>query len=187
MYQVSNPQEIHVFWNDGFRGDRPCTAILKDEKELIKFLAEGYVNSYLYDWLGIRFWDINHNKRFDYVYIDGYDRAIEVRTYKHEAWDYYQKILKHQDRPDKYIWWKNKTYKGEFRREPVEGIHKPKGWAHERGRGPRMKQIVAMYKNPEYKEFNRGDKVEFPWWDDIYRSPQKNWKEQRKVRHQWER
>lgn len=183
MYQVNNPQEIYVYWNAGFRADKPMCTMLKNEKELIKFIAQGYVETYD-DYLHM-YHSIECNKRFYYFYCDGYDREIEPRAYKREAWDFYVKFLKHQDNSRKYIWWNNKTYKGEFRREPVEGIHKPKGWKNARNRGPRMKQLVAMYCDPEQKEFNRGDRFSFPWWDDLWREPQKCWKEQRKTRHQW--
>ena len=42
-----------------------------------------------------------------------------------------------------------------------------------------------MYANPEYKDFNRGSRKDYPigWWDDWYRSRERNWKSQR--RHQW--
>lgn len=182
MYQIDNPQEFYVYWYGGFNASKPMYAILENEKELIKFIAQGYVETY--DSLTL-YHSIDRNRRFDYMYTDGYNRNIEPRTYKSEAWEYYRKFLKSQDKPRQYIWWKNKTYKGEFRREPVEGIHKPKGWRCGRNRGPRMKQIVAMYHDPEQKEFNRGNTFWFPWWDDVYRVPQKCWKEQRKTRHQW--
>jgi len=178
MYKIENPQEIYVYNSKGNMVD-----ILFSERDLIKFLAEGYSRSYYYfmdNW-----WDINHNNYFSYLYIDGYGRKLEVRTYKNEAWDYFSRYFRHQVKSEKSYWRRNKTYKGEFRREPVQslgGKWNRKGPSHHQ---PRMRQITAMYKNPEYKEFNRGDKIEFPWWDDIYRKPQKCWKEQRKTRHQW--
>lgn len=186
MFVIDNPQEIYVDWESNY-SNRTYHVVLYSEKELIRFIAQGYRETFYYD-LDILCHDINHNKRFYYSYVDSYNRKIEPRAYKLDAWNYYSRFLRHQVKSDKSIYWKSeKYYKGRFRREPVEGIHKPRGWKNGRNRGPRLRQVVAMYKDPEQKPFNRGCRFEFPWWDDCFREPQKCWKEQRKVRHQWER
>lgn len=74
----------------------------------------------------------------------------------------------------------------EYRKDPVPHIHKFRGgpnWSP-----PHTRKITRIYKNPEYKQFNRGTLKEIPqWWDDRSRDVQRSWKEQSKVRHQWER
>jgi len=78
-------------------------------------------------------------------------------------------------------------YYGVFRETSVPHTGKHRGGPSIRPR--KIKHIVAIYKNPEYKEFNRGSHKELPdgWWDDWTRSVERNWKSQRKVRHQWQR
>ncbi len=73
-----------------------------------------------------------------------------------------------------------------YRKTPVPYTKKIRGGP--RWSPPHTAGIIRMYKNPEYKDFNRGSIKEIPtWWDERDRRVQKNWKEQRKVRHQWER
>jgi len=78
-------------------------------------------------------------------------------------------------------------YYGVFRETSVPHTGRYRGGPSIRPR--KIKHIVAMYGNPEYKEFNRGSHKELPdgWWDDWTRSVERNWKSQRKVRHQWQR
>lgn len=73
-----------------------------------------------------------------------------------------------------------------FRREPVPHTGKHRKYRYF-CRLPRTKQIKTVFANPEMKEFNRsGIKMVPKWWDDCPRVLQRSWKEQAKVRHQWE-
>lgn len=66
---------------------------------------------------------------------------------------------------------------------PSLGIRKRRGGPHVHPR--KIKHIAVMYSNPEFKEFNRGSRNDYPdgWWDNWYRVRERNWKSQRC--HQW--
>jgi len=136
-------------------------------------------------------------KRF--IIYDNYDRIINIHDYKKDAfklWQYkYKKnnynwsdyyFFKRRKINKKYSKWRRQFLNYEYRKDPVPYIHKIRGggwWS-----SPHTAQIIRMYKNPEYKKFNRGSIKEVPtWWDDRYRRVQKSWKEQTKCRHQWEK
>lgn len=171
------------------------------EKDLIQYLAGGIkdeLNRGHYAIIPLN-WDLDdiatwyfpywwNCRVFRQEYQDGYGRIIIPKIYKHDAWQFYYNVLKNRKDENSYSYKrKNKIYIGSFRRTPVVGIHKLRGGPHIRPR--KIKQIKTMYANPEYKEFNRGSKKEYPlgWWDDWYRCTEKNWKSQGKYRHQWEK
>ena len=179
MYNIEKNDKIYVGYYDTWR---PKYHIKKlgNEKDLICVLAFGFENK-------IDVWGneaINHNSRMSYDYWDGYNRIITPQSYKIDAWIYYNNFIKNKKVKKNYSYWrKNQIYKGTFRRTPVEGISKWRGGPSTKPR--RIKQIQAMYANPEYKKFNRGShkNISDGWWDDWYRSVERNWKSQRK--HQW--
>ncbi|AXF52281.1 MAG: hypothetical protein [Caudoviricetes sp.] len=78
---------------------------------------------------------------------------------------------------------KNKTYRGEFRKEPVEGIHK-NSYFLPYIKSKRYKHLVSERLNPETKKFCRGS---LDFWDIgyTYRNYDRSWKRQNKRRHQW--
>ena len=176
MYVIEKPKdEIYCCYFDRFHLRLIIKRVAENEKEFIIFLAKGFKR----DICGLLY-----NKRMEYKYYDGYNRNIDPHIYyktAHLLW-----VEKYKNLPEEY--WLNKrdrqkTYKGEFRKKPVEGIRKRRGGPYRRPR--RLRGIAAMYANPEYKDFNRGSRKDYPegWWDDWYRSRERNWKSQR--RHQW--
>lgn len=183
MYQIENKSDIFVEHCIGFCRTNKIDRI-GTEQNLIVYLANGF--RHFSNYLG---WDEGYNNsRFAEHFFDGYGRDINGYAYKKDAWKYYCQYIRCKDNEVKknyFYWSKSKTYKGIFRRTPVEGIHKIRGGPSTRPR--RIKQIKAMYANPEYKEFNRGSHKEVPdgWWEDWYRCKEKNWKSQSKRRHQW--
>lgn len=191
MYHIENKSDIFVeYYVDSFHQNYKIERI-GNEKDLIVYLANGffkpfdyydYDNRSKYDYMGYK------NIRFAQSYFDGYGRNINGHAYKEDAWTYYCQYIRGKDALDKRdssYWRKNKKYKGIFRKTPVEGIHKWRGGPSVRP--PRNKHLKAMYANPEYKEFNRGNHKEIPygWWDDRPRGKEKSWKSQSKKRHQW--
>jgi hypothetical protein len=188
MYQIENKDDIFVGF---YYFQEYIIRRIGNERDLIKYLAKGYrpygMPEHSYEE-GYDYKYVNH--RFSEDFFDGYGRTITPTIYKNDAWVYYVNYIRgtNEDKKEYFYWKKNKVYKGTFRRTSVEGIHKR--WRGGPSIRPRhIKPIVAMYKNPEYKEFNRGSHKELPdgWWDDWRRVEEKNWKSQRKTRHQWER
>lgn len=179
MYTIEKPKdEIYCYDFNKLTFRLIIKCIAKNEKELIMYLAKGFYRDS---------WGFLKNKRMENQYYDGYGRQIDPHIYYNSAhllW-----VEKYKNLPPETTeqiwkkWKKNKTYRGEFRREPVEGIRKRRGGQHVRPR--KIKHIAAMYSNPEFKEFNRGSRNDYPdgWWDDWYRVRERNWKSQR--RHQW--
>ena len=176
MYVIEKPKdEIYCCYFDRFHLRLIIKRVAENEKEFIIFLAKGFKRD---------IWGLLYNKRMEYQYYDGYNRIIDPHIYyktAHLLWVEKYKNLPEEDWLNKRD--RQKTYKGEFRKEPVEGIRKRRGgpYCHPR----RLRGIAAMYANPEYKDFNRGSRKDYPegWWDDWYRSRERNWKSQR--RHQW--
>ena len=190
MYTITNHDEIYVEYIDPYWPHKHKLQILKNEKQLIAFIARGYTDTFhrLHrEWfLSLYSLKSNYNDRFKYKYIDGYGRIIDPYIYKKDAWLYYCKYLKnsasngcnHKKRV------KNRPYSGEFRRTPVPGTGKCKGGPY--SKRPRTKRIAAMYGNPEFKKYNRGCKQNyscFNCWESPHRCNERNWKSQRK--HQW--
>jgi len=177
MYEVVNRDSIYT---EGYWGRRREYQIRKigDESALIRYLA----NAYKY-WGGTDY----SNDAYNSHYFDGYGRDINARAYEADAWLYYLEHIKGKVKNRKPYSVKNKVYYGVFREIPVSHTGRYRGGPSIRPR--KIKHIVAMYGNPEYKEFNRGSHKELPdgWWDDWTRSVERNWKSQRKVRHQWQR
>lgn len=186
MYNVYNASDVFYLWNIKHQQ----LSLIGDEKDLIQLLAKCYekkwywdnelTNSILDDF-GCNINEVGKS----YQIFDGMNRCINPKIYEQEAYDLYLKYYKKsKERQDYRIWSiENKTYKCEFRREPVEGLIKRRG-----GPGCRIRKtarIRKMYLNPEYKDFNRGSYKEIPqWWDDHkFRCRQRSWKSHRK--HQW--
>lgn len=179
MYNIEKPkEEIYCYSFNKFYMHLTIQCIAKNEKEFIGYLARGFRKDV---------WGFLVNDRMKDQYYDGYGRQIDPHIYYNSAhllW-----VEKYKNLPSETIeqtlkkWKKNKTYCGEFRKEPVEGIRKRRGGPYARPR--KIKHIAAMYSNPEFKEFNRGSRNDYPdgWWDDWYRVRERNWKSQR--RHQW--
>ena len=83
------------------------------------------------------------------------------------------------------LYWQKMNFNYQFRKTPVPHTRKWRGGSNYRN--PHTAKIMRMYKNPEYKNFNRGSYHEIPtWWDEKMRDPQRSWKVQSKCRHQWE-
>jgi hypothetical protein len=179
------------------------TEKIGSEQNLIKFIAHrffGYIigrdsniasleadpNTVIY---GDHCYSKEQNIGINYQYYYADKRSIDINNYLDDAWDYFLKNILNEN------WVKNehlikpfiKVYKGTFRRAPVEGIHNYNGGPRIRSR--HIRQLKAMYANPEYKGFNRGSKKDLPdgWWDDWTRSVERNWKSQTKHRHQWQK
>lgn len=185
MYNVYNLSEVFYLWDI----QKQELSLIGNEKDLIHLLAKHYRKNYslwdndppmLNEILNNFGCNVNETNKL-YQIFDGLDRCINPKVYEREAYQLYLKLYKNQ----KYKEWsvKDKTYKGEFRKEPVAGLRRPHG-------GPSCKlrktaRIKRMYANPEYKDFNRGSLKEIPkWWDDQkFRCRQRSWKSHRK--HQW--
>lgn len=175
MYNIEKPkEEIYCYSFNKFYMHLTIQCIAKNEKEFIGYLARGFRKDV---------WGFLVNDRMKDQYYDGYGRQIDPHIYYNSAhllW-----VEKYKNLPSETIeqtlkkWKKNKTYCGEFRKEPVEGIRKRRGGPYARPR--KIKHIAAMYSNPEFKEFNRGSRNDYP--DGWYRVRERNWKSQR--RHQW--
>ena len=187
MYNIYNPSEVFYLWDV----KRQQLSLIGNEKDLIRFLARHYRKKwYLWDYeLGNDILDnfgcnINEVNK-DWQIFDGMNRCINPKIYDREAYDLYLKYYKKPKEREDYRTWsiKNKTYKGEFRREPVERLIRRHGGPSCRNR--KVSRLKRMYSNPEYKEFNRGSHKDIPmWWDDQkFRCRQKSWKSHRK--HQW--
>lgn len=185
MHNIYNPSEVFYLWDV----NRQQLSLIGDEKALIHFIARRYRKSYslwddglvnnILDDFGCNINEIGKS----YQIFDGMDRCINPKIYEREAYDLYLKYYKNAK--PKYKPWsvKDKTYRGEFRRKPVENLIRRRGGPSCRCR--KTARIRRMYANPEYKEFNRGSAREIPiWWDDQkFRCRQKSWKSHRK--HQW--
>lgn len=179
MYNVKKPEEyIYVAVPNPYKPTFRVSVVGKTEEDLIYYLA----NHFQKDWIfGLS------NRAFKWKYFDSYGRNIMPKSFYNRAYTLYMEVLRYDPPKDYYEIWKknkkNKLYKGEFRRTPVEGIHKRRGGPYVRPR--KIKHIAAMYANPEYKEFNRGSRDDYDdgLWDDWYRANERNWKSQRK--HQW--
>ena len=190
MYKIENHDEIYVSYRPYSWSNKMRIEIFKSEKELISFLARGYLDTYKrylnFDVSPVLY---DNNYRFEYEYYDGFGRRIEPRIYKIDAWIYFCEHLKKNINKNKERNWKkyakNKPYNGEFRKNPVYRTGKRK-CIGSHAKNPRTKRIIMMYSNPEYKGFNRGCKPDYPYfayWEHPYRNTQRNWKSQRK--HQW--
>ena len=183
MYNIYNASEVFYIWDI----ENQRMSLIGDENDLIQHLARCYRVSW---WCGSELinsifesyaCNINEEGK-KYQIFDGMDRCINPRIYEREARKLYLEVYKKKQQKQEYRKWVRK-YRGEFRREPVEGIHKWRGGPSYSGR--KVTHIKKMYANPEYKGFNRGSRDEVPdWWDDCKpRCRQRSWKSHRK--HQW--
>lgn len=143
------------------------------------------------------------NNPYRYIIYDNYNRIINVHNFEQEAlkrfnflrnnkkedfpWNFGTRFLDNiGKKKKKYNKYHDYSDNYEYRKSPVPYTHKYCGGPHQRG--PRTAKIIRMYKNPEYKEFNRGSVTMIPtWWDDKRRTVQRSWKSQSKFRHQWEK
>lgn len=187
MYNIYNPSEVFYLWDV----KRQQLSLIGNEKDLIHLLAKGYQRSqHLWEWNELKNnildsfgCNVNETDK-EWQIFDGMDRCINPKIYEKEAYDLYLKYYKNKEKPLYRVWSvRDKTYKGEFRREPVEGLIRRRGGPSCRNR--KTARLKRMYSNPEYEEFNRGSHKDIPiWWDDQkFRCCQRNWKSQRK--HQW--
>lgn len=187
MHNVYNLGEIFYLWDI----DKQEISLIGNEKDLIVFLAKNFrrnywsnqsiSNTYFNDIAFCKKDSYEHNARWQFF--DGFDRIIDIRIYKDRAFALYEKELKIKGSRRKSYWIKNYKYKGFFRKDPVEGIHKRKGSCV---KPRRIKAAIATYFNPEHKDFNRGSKKNYPdWYDDFFRHIERSWKRQSKRRHQW--
>ena len=183
MYKIENYDEIYVIYKPRplYSWDNKIKIeIFKTEKELISFLAHGYLEKFKLHFYSLV--DINCNDMFNYEYYDGFGRRIEPYIYRKDAWIYYTEHLKKSVNNNNYNRKKRvkkKTYHGKFRETPVSGTGK---WKKGKSSStPKYKHIRMMYDNPEYKMFNRGNSSFYPCGK--YRHIERNWKSQRK--HQW--
>jgi hypothetical protein len=124
MYNIYNPSEVFYLWDV----KRQQLSLIGNEKDLIRFLARHYRKKWYWDYelrndiLDNFGCNVNETNK-DWQIFDGMNRCINPKIYDREAYDLYLKYYKNpKEREDYRIWSiKNKTYKGEFRREPVEG------------------------------------------------------------------
>lgn len=175
MYKINNEWIIYVgHWNHY----KYIVERLHSEKELIEYLADGYHFIGLLDDSKNKK-DNYCNSRYDYSYYDNYGRVINPNAYEYDAWKYFV------GKGHKCIQKKNNKYHTPIRGKSIPYIHKVCGGPKVRPR--KLKHIALMYDNPEYSEFNRGSRSDYPagWWDDFHRHIEKNWKRQSKRRHQW--
>lgn len=184
MYQIENKSDIFVEHYTGWKRVYTIDRI-GNEQDLIAYLAYGFHP----ELLACNFnEECRFNERFHKHYFDGYGRDIAATAFKDDAWAYYCKYLrnkKFQGKSKQTYWRKKYNYHNVFRKTPIPYTGKIKGGPNIRPH--RIKHIKAMYDNPEYKGFNRGSKKDYPdgWWDDWFRSRDRNWKKQSKRRHQW--
>ena len=189
MYKIQNDYIIYVehFGENSWDSYKYILDIIKSEKELISYLAYGYK---YYDFLYDNYNDKRRknknnyfNRRFNYFYIDNYGRQINPYMYEDDAWYYFFNFLLGRKENKFYI--KNKKYHTPKRGEPIPYSGVRRYCANLRPR--KLKHVVSMYKNPEFKGFNRGSRSDYPlgYWDDFDRHIEKNWKRQSKRRHQW--
>ena len=186
------------------------------KEELIRFIAKWWYDAYWIDDLCnfhheyrndfILQCTCNIKNLVDksFILYDNFNRIINVHDFEEDSLNFYHHELKIINRNyfntiNHYLWIKHNQYKKRhklatyiyksnyiYRQTPVPYTKKIRGgpsW-----HVPHTAKIFRMYANPEYKKFNRGSKKTVPnWWDDRKRIVQKNWKEQSKVRHQWEK
>jgi len=204
MYNVNNPHYYKI-WDGNYQ---EFIDYCYSDEELIKFIARYYHENYL-----VNMADLVDNRKFSNKFIDYCACSSKDKGYKrYQIFDNYNRIINVKDYADDAFalwkkqgqvydyWWhfkkkiRSKKYRQHlkdysnyrFRKDPVPGTRKRRGgpwWSP-----PHTAGIKRIYANPAYKGFNRGSFHGIPdWWDDRYRCVQKNWKEQRKVRHQWQR
>lgn len=182
MYNIENKSFILTYEYNHWRYTYKVIT-LKNEKELISYLAHGYKPPY---WEGVSLnpllWT---NSRLEQEYVTGYGKMINPCMYKNDAWIYFCEHLYNQVKTRKKYSVKNKIYKGTFRKDAIKYTGKRRGGPSVRPR--KLKHIVSIYGNPEYKEFNRGSRSDYSdgWWDDWHRCRERNWKSQSKRKHQW--
>lgn len=151
--------------------------------------------------------DIKELKNKPFILFDNFDRIINIHDFEKDALSLYHSLeAEHKNNLynlSNYLWMrrrknirKHKNFKYKniskersnyiYRQTPVPYTRKIRGGSH--WSGPHTVKLFRMYATPEYKRFNRGSKKEIPsWWDDRTRTVQKSWKEQSKVKHQWEK
>lgn len=173
------------------------------KEELVKFISKWYYkidneikNSFINKCTCIENELISFPNYRRYMIFDNYDRIINIKDFEQDSWDFFQKNGEQFIFYNEFLWKRQikrrratkkkffHTY--EYRKDPVPHTRKIRGgswWSP-----PHTAGIIRMYKNPEYKGFNRGSWHGIPsWWDDRSRRVQKSWKDQTKNKHQWEK
>lgn len=214
MYLINNVEYYKIY--DAKNNE--IIKYLYSKDELVNFIAhcykytyydEIYYNNKRYVWSRIDNSFISNcavalkelNNPYRYIIYDNFNRIINIHNLKKDALKYFNSMVRNKDFPwnigdrflnnaskkrKKYNKYHNYSDNYEYRKDPVPYTHKWRGGPYQRG--PRTAKIVRMYKNPEYKEFNRGSVTMVPtWWDDKRRTVQRSWKSQSKFRHQWEK
>lgn len=203
MYSVNNVEYYKIY-------DAKNDEIIKylySKDELVNFIAHCYKFTY-YDEIDNPF--ISNcavvlkelNNPYRYIIYDNFNRIINIHDLKKDAlkyfnfmkengksfpWNFGDRFLNNINKKrKKYNKYHDYSDNYEYRKDPVPYTHKWRGGPYQRA--PRTAKIVRMYKNPEYKKFNRGSVTMIPiWWDDRRRTVQRSWKSQSKFRHQWEK
>lgn len=167
-----------------------------DKSKLIEYCATHIHNSFyqvsmnrndLYrqeTWYG-KFGDYQY-KTVDYftrqfMFFDGLFRVIDIRDFKDEIANY-----KHPKRKLKWRWWRGYSNLPEFRKGPVPGTGKLRGYYCLRAM--RTTQERRINADPEVYEYVRPARRSNNLpnaWDDIWRNYYKGWKDCTKKRKQW--
>lgn len=196
MYNVYNASEVFYLYDI----QNKKVSLIGKEKDFVDFLAKGYKGGYYcYDiWMPDEKYTFNtYFETFScspneideftkWQFFDGIGRCINPKLYEKEAYRLYLSKYKGKVKYNSKKWYKNKVYKGIFRRTPVERTGK--NWFHYSGyRNVRYKHKIADFLIPEYRNYKRGDYV--GGWDyaESRRHTEKSWKSQGKRRHQWEK
>lgn len=214
-----NKQKNKIFLIDLLK--RQCVREFADMDEVIECIALGMTNDVfvsVFNKLYFSFDDseINMNgkdkKAYRYVsetserlyclrkymFVDSYNRIVDIRHYKSAIKKRYEEIIKepdensswdefqHGDKLFQKAWFSSRILREyRFRCEPVPDIHKSGKY----GSGYRsVKTFSELRENAcvENKGFIRPKRRHIPTaYDDIKRNYQKNWKKQSKKKKQW--
>lgn len=205
MYKIENPFLIKIW--DGKRQSYITT--FYNEQDFIRCISTFFYGEWCTDLNNNTYITNIRNSFIDkcachqnevsqerYIQVlDYYNRTINPRDYWDIAYKYRNMVYNYE------YWakdaeWRRRTkakYGKRFQHTPppFRNGPVPRTGKHRKHRCffrfPRTKQMKTAWANPEMKEFNRGSMKMVPqWWDDCPRGYQRSWKEQAKVRHQWE-
>ena len=114
-----------------------------------------------------------------YLFIDGFDRIIDVRLFRDEAFKVYLQRINEKKR---YYYRRYKKHNGRKR-------HSHNTFRNHIGNKKRVLTIDNIF-DTEYKEYHFKHLEDFvnpypDWWDDTYRRVEGNWKSQYKVNRQY--
>lgn len=196
MYNVYDASDVFYIYD--MRKEEK--SLIGNKKDFIKFLASGYKGGYYvcqdiwipdekyvfntyFEIFACSQGDVNEFTRWQFF--DGMDRCINPKIYEKEAYSMYLNNCKNVVKYNKKKWCKKQVYKGTFRREPVQGIHKPRMWKSF-WRHPHYKRLISDFYIPEWEEYKKGNFISSWDYEEIPRCREKNWKSQGKRRHQWQ-